>query len=74
MKPLLFCGKFAGASFTAFLEERGSIEKLDCTPKNQEGTFAAGEIRRNKKIAAFSCVFLTKIKVDPENRYTKTLH
>ena len=42
-----------------------------CTTRNQEGTFAAGEIRRNIKFTAFWCVFLTKIKVEPESGYKK---
>ena len=28
-EAFVFCRKLAGASFTAFLEERGSIEKLE---------------------------------------------
>ena len=40
---------------------------LDCTPRNHQGTIAAGKIRRNVKFAAFWCVFLTKIKVYPES-------
>ena len=38
-----------------------------CTPRNHHGTFATGKIRQNFKFAAFLCVFLTKIKVDPES-------
>ena len=34
---------------------------------DQAGLFAKGEIRQNIKFAAFWCVFLTKIKVDPES-------
>ena len=41
--------------------------QLDCPSRNQAGLFATGEIRQNVKFAAFWCVFLTKIKVDPES-------
>ena len=40
---------------------------IDCTPRNNQGTFATGKIRLNIKFAAFWCLFLTKIKVDPES-------
>ena len=30
-----------------------------CTPRNHQGTFATGKIRRNVKFAASWCVFLT---------------
>jgi hypothetical protein len=33
----------------------------------QAGLLATGEIRQNIKFVAFWCVFLTKIKVDPES-------
>ena len=35
--------------------------------RNQAGVFATGEIRHNIKFTDFWCVFLTKIKVDPES-------
>ena len=40
---------------------------LYCPSRNQAGVFATGEIRQNIKFADFWCVFLTKIKVDPES-------
>ena len=43
---------------------RGTI---NCPSKEQAGLFATGEIRQNIKFAAFWCVLLTKIKVDPES-------
>ena len=43
------------------------IRLINCPSRNQAGIFATGEIRQNVKFAAFWCVFLTKIKVDPES-------
>ena len=40
---------------------------IDCPSRNQAGALATGEIRRKIKFVAFLCVFLTKIKVDPES-------
>ena len=40
---------------------------IHCTSRNNQGPFAKGKIRWNNKLAAFWCVFLTKIKVDPES-------
>ena len=40
---------------------------IDCPSRNQVGVCATGEIRQNVTLAAFWCVFLTKIKVDPES-------
>jgi hypothetical protein len=39
---------------------------VDCPSTDQAGLSAIGEIRQNIKLAAFWCVLLTKIKVDPE--------
>ena len=44
-----------------------SANFLHCPSGNQAGDFATGEIRQNLKFVAFWCVFLTKIKVDPES-------
>ena len=47
-------------------QECAMVSKLSvrchCTPRNQEGTCAAGEIRQNIKFAPFWCVFLTTKK------------
>ena len=43
------------------------IRLINCPSRNQAGIFATGEIRQNVKFATFWCVFLTKIKVDPES-------
>ena len=40
---------------------------LYCAPKNPAGVSATGKIRLKIKFAAFCCVLLTKIKVDPES-------
>ena len=45
----------------------GYLLLVDCPSRNQAGIIATGEIRQNIKFAAFWCVFLTKIKVDPES-------
>ena len=44
-----------------------STEALNCPSRNQAGVWATGEIRQKFKFAAFWCVFLKKIKVDPES-------
>ena len=44
-----------------------TIKCIHCTPRNHQGTIPVAKIRRNAKFAAFWCVFLTKIKVDPES-------
>ena len=41
--------------------------QIHCPSTDQAGLCATGEIRQNIKFAAFLCVFLTKIKVDPES-------
>ena len=41
--------------------------QVHCTPRNHQGTIPADKMRRNAKFAALWCVFLTKIKVDPES-------
>ena len=46
---------------------------LNCPSSKHQGTFATGKIRPNIKFASFWCVFLTKIKVDPESWLKKTL-
>ena len=43
-----------------------SVRTVNCTSRNNQVPFATGKIRRNIKFAAFWCVFLTKIKKDPE--------
>ena len=48
------------------LEHYDIVYFINCTSRNNQGPFATGKIRRNIKFAAFWCVFLTKIKVDPE--------
>ena len=48
-----------------------SYHNIYFTPRNHQGTIPAGEIRQNNKFAAFWCVFLTKIKVDPESWWNK---
>ena len=40
---------------------------LDCPLGNQAEICATGEIRQNIKFVTFWCVFLAKIKVDPES-------
>ena len=40
---------------------------INCTPRNHQGTFSTGKIRRINKFVAFWCVFLTTMKVDPES-------
>ena len=54
-------------TFRRSVAREQALEKIDCPSSNQAGVFATGEIRRNIKFAAFWCVFLTKIKVDPES-------
>ena len=39
---------------------------LNCPPRNHTGLSATGKVRPNIKLGFFWCVFLTKIKVDPE--------
>ena len=46
---------------------------LNFTPRKHAGTIPAGEIRQNSKFAAFWCVFLTKMKVDPESWWKLSL-
>jgi hypothetical protein len=38
-----------------------------CPPRNHTGIIGTGKIRPNIKFGAYWCVFLTKIKVDPES-------
>ena len=40
---------------------------LDYTSQLLIEPIPAGKIKRNAKFAAFWCVFLTKMKIDPEN-------
>ena len=47
---------------------------LDCPSRNYAEVSATGKSRPNIKFAAFWCVFLTKIKVDPESWCKNTLH
>ena len=44
---------------------------IDFAPRNHAGTIPKGKIRQNIKFGAVWCVFLTKIKVDPESWYKK---
>ena len=44
----------------------GHTDVVYCPSRNHAGVSATGRTWQNIKIAAFWCVFLTKIKVDPE--------
>ena len=61
----LICPK--GTSYVFWKWAEWKLNQVDCPSRNQAGIIATGEIRQNVKFAAFWCVFLTKIKVDPES-------
>ena len=44
-----------------------AVGTLYCPSRKHAGVSATGKLRPNIKFAAFGCVFLTKIKVDPES-------
>ena len=58
---------FPGYIGLAYNKLNRFIKTLDCTPRNHQGTIAAGEIRQNIKFAVFWCGFCQKINV-----YTKS--
>ena len=58
---------FSGVSRLARAFANRLFTRLECPSRNQTGVFATGEIRQNIKFWAFWCVFLTKLKVDPES-------
>ena len=62
MKPI-FLGKGSEKKTQKIIH----ILRINCTSRNNQGTSATGKIRQNIKFEVFWCVFLTKIKVDPES-------
>ena len=49
------------------------IIMVDCPPRHHAGVSDTGKIRPDIKFAAFWCVFLTKIRVNPESWWKKHL-
>ena len=53
------------------LLERALSHSIYCPSRKSQGVSVTGKIRPNIKFAAFWCVFLTKIKVNPQNWWKK---